>query len=58
MANASSWADIVDDQMILATTAEGKATKNRLHLDIEPVERTLAEEVERLVALGARVLDD
>lgn len=28
-------------------------TKNRLHLDLRPVDRTPEEEVERLIALGA-----
>jgi predicted enzyme related to lactoylglutathione lyase len=37
---------------------EGKATKNRLHLDIHPVDRTLLDEVERIKGLGATVVDD
>lgn len=34
-----------------------KATKNRLHLDIKPVSRGQADELERLLALGARRVD-
>ena len=37
---------------------DAKAVKNRLHLDIAPVDRTRDEEVERLVALGAHVAAD
>jgi catechol 2,3-dioxygenase-like lactoylglutathione lyase family enzyme len=35
-----------------------KAVKNRLHLDLKPVDRTREEEAERLIALGARQLAD
>jgi hypothetical protein len=38
--------------------SEGKAVKNRLHLDIRPRELTRDAEVERLVGLGARQIDD
>ena len=34
-----------------------KAVKNRLHLDIKPVSRHQATELDRLLALGARQLD-
>jgi predicted enzyme related to lactoylglutathione lyase len=37
---------------------EGKAVKNRVHLDIGPVDRTRDEEVERLTGLGGQVLAD
>ena len=37
---------------------EDKAVKNRLHLDIAPVQGSQADEVTRLVGLGASVLDD
>ncbi len=37
---------------------EDKAVKNRLHLDIAPVQVSQADEVARLVRLGASVLDD
>lgn len=34
-----------------------KTTKNRLHLDIKPVRREQADELDRLLALGARRTD-
>ena len=37
---------------------EGKAVKNRLHLDVMPSDRTQDEEIARLVGLGARVVSD
>ncbi len=40
-------------RLLFVTVPEGKAAKNRLHLDLRPDERS-ASEVERLVALGAR----
>ncbi|MET7280303.1 VOC family protein [Kribbella sp. NPDC005582] len=36
---------------------EGKTVKNRIHLDVNPTDRNQAEEVERLLALGARHVD-
>jgi predicted enzyme related to lactoylglutathione lyase len=45
--------------LLFVRVPEGKSVKNRLHLDLKPAEgSTLVEEVERLVALGATVLDD
>ena len=37
---------------------EGKAVKNRLHIDLSPTDRTRNEEVDRLLALGATLIDD
>jgi predicted enzyme related to lactoylglutathione lyase len=37
---------------------EGKAVKNRMHLDLMPARRTRDEEVERAVALGATQVAD
>jgi predicted enzyme related to lactoylglutathione lyase len=37
---------------------EGKAVKNRIHFDWMPTERTRDEEVERVIALGAKVYED
>jgi predicted enzyme related to lactoylglutathione lyase len=37
--------------------AEGKAVKNRVHLDLQP-DTTRDEEVARLVGLGATVVDN
>jgi catechol 2,3-dioxygenase-like lactoylglutathione lyase family enzyme len=36
---------------------EGKTVKNRLHLDVSPIDSTQDDEVRRLVALGARPVD-
>jgi len=36
---------------------EAKTAKNRLHLDIQPVDGTMESEVERLVELGATRID-
>ena len=36
---------------------EGKTVKNRLHVDINPADRSQGEEVERLLGLGARYAD-
>lgn len=37
---------------------EGKTVKNRVHLDLQPAERTRDQEVERAVGLGATVFAD
>lgn len=37
---------------------EGKATKNRLHLDLRPGDRSQADELERLLGHGATLLED
>ena len=43
--------------MFLAAVAEDKVVKNRLHLDLSPVDRSRGDEVERLLALGATHAD-
>jgi hypothetical protein len=43
--------------LIFGTVPESKTVKNRLHLDVSPIDRTQDEEVERLLALGARHVD-
>src|SRR6266852_4730586 len=40
--------------VIFKQVPEGKEIKNRLHLDVSPIDRSQGEEVERLFALGAR----
>lgn len=35
-----------------------KSVKNRVHLDLQPQDRTRDEEVERLLGLGATLVDD
>ncbi|QEV18639.1 VOC family protein [Streptomyces alboniger] len=44
--------------LLFVTVPEAKTVKNRLHVDLQPQDRTRDEEVERLVALGAKLVDD
>jgi hypothetical protein len=44
--------------MLFVPVPEGKSGKNRLHVDLVPVERTRDEEVERLLGLGAAQVAD
>jgi predicted enzyme related to lactoylglutathione lyase len=44
--------------LLFTRVPESKSGKNRLHLDLQPVDRTRDEEVERVVALGATPLAD
>ncbi|HEV2894532.1 MAG TPA: VOC family protein [Actinomycetota bacterium] len=43
--------------LVFVTVPEGKTVKNRLHLDIRPVDGSSGAEVERLLGLGARQVD-
>jgi Glyoxalase-like domain len=43
--------------LVFVRVPEGKVVKNRLHLDLRPVGCSHAEEVERLIGLGARRAD-
>ena len=43
--------------LVFVTVPEGKTVKNRLHLDLRPVDGSHQEEVERLLGLGARQAD-
>jgi hypothetical protein len=47
-----------DGVLLLQPVDEAKPGKNRLHLDLSPTDTTQAGEVARLVALGAKQLDD
>jgi hypothetical protein len=47
----------VPPTMFLAAVPEGKVVKNRMHLDLSPVDRSRDEEVARLEALGATRAD-
>jgi hypothetical protein len=47
-----------DPPLLFQPVSEAKAGKNRLHLDLAPMGRGQEEEVDRLVGLGATVLDD
>ncbi|MBD0691342.1 VOC family protein [Streptomyces sp. CBMA123] len=44
--------------LLFIRVPEGKSVKNRIHLDLQPQDRSRDEEVERLLALGATVLSD
>jgi hypothetical protein len=43
--------------LVFVPVPEGKTVKNRLHLDVSPIDRSQEAEVERLVGLGARHAD-
>ena len=45
-------------RLVFVTVPEAKSIKNRMHLDIVPNDRNQPDEVDRLLALGARVVDD
>ncbi|MEU3608319.1 VOC family protein [Streptomyces sp. NPDC035033] len=44
--------------LLFIQVPEGKTVKNRIHLDLQPQDRTRDEEVERLLALGATLVGD
>ncbi|MFJ9828375.1 VOC family protein [Streptomyces sp. NPDC101160] len=44
--------------LLFVRVPEKKSVKNRVHLDLQPQDRTRDEEVERVIALGASVVDD
>ncbi|MFF5496841.1 VOC family protein [Streptomyces aquilus] len=44
--------------VLFVSVPETKTAKNRVHFDLQPQDRTRDEEVERLLALGASVVDD
>ncbi|MEU6371976.1 VOC family protein [Streptomyces sp. NPDC046909] len=44
--------------LLFVTVPEPKTAKNRVHLDLQPQDRTRDEEVERLLALGATLVTD
>ncbi|MGW6392242.1 VOC family protein [Streptomyces sp. NPDC055103] len=44
--------------LLFIQVPEAKSVKNRVHLDLQPQDRTRDEEIERLLALGATLLDD
>jgi Glyoxalase-like domain len=47
----------VPPTIVFVPVPEDKTVKNRLHIDVSPIDREPAEEVERLIALGARRVD-
>lgn len=48
---------VVPPTLVFARVPESKSVKNRLHLDLSPIDRGRDEEVARLLALGARHVD-
>ncbi len=44
--------------LLFITVPEPKTVKNRVHLDLQPQDRSRDEEVERILALGATLADD
>lgn len=54
----AAWRQAVQPATLLFTPVpEGKQVKNRLHPDVSPIDCTQAEEVDRVLALGARRID-
>jgi hypothetical protein len=47
-----------DRAMIFLKVPEPKTVKNRMHVCVSPTDRTREDEVERLLGLGASVVDD
>jgi hypothetical protein len=45
-------------RVLFIEVPEGKTVKNRIHFDLWPTDRTMNEEVDRLLALGAIVHQD
>ncbi len=58
--HGTRYVEIGTDDVVLLfqQVAEPKTVKNRLHLDIAPVHGSQDDETQRLVALGARVVDE
>ena len=48
----------VPPMLTFAHVPEGKTVKNRLHLDVNPTDRSQDEEIVRLIGLGATVIYD
>ncbi len=44
--------------LLFIRVPEGKAVKNRIHFDLQPLDHTRDEEIDRLGALGATRVDD
>ena len=49
--------EVLPATLLFVPVPEGKQIKNRLHLDVSPIDRTQEEEVDRVLALGARRID-
>jgi len=44
--------------LLFIDVPDAKSTRNRLHLDLQPTDRSRDDEVERVVGLGATQIDD
>jgi catechol 2,3-dioxygenase-like lactoylglutathione lyase family enzyme len=49
---------LVGSDLLFLPVPESKAVKNRVHVDLQPQDRTRDEEVKRLLALGATLFAD
>lgn len=47
-----------EPRLLFIEVPEGKQVKNRVHLDLQPTDRTRDEEIERVIGLGAKPLHD
>jgi catechol-2,3-dioxygenase len=57
---SDQWVEIKGPQpptLLFAKVPEAKTVKNRVHIDVNPTDRSQKEEVERIVGLGARPAD-
>jgi hypothetical protein len=43
--------------IVFVKVPEGKAVKNRVHIDVSPIDASQPQEVERVLALGAKKID-
>ena len=57
VADGKSRLGVVPPTLTFSLVPEGKTVKNRVHLDVNPTDREQAEEVRRLLDLGARYAD-
>jgi predicted enzyme related to lactoylglutathione lyase len=51
-------ADGTEPALLFVRVPESKTIKNRVHLDLRPTDRPRDEEVQRVLALGATLIDD
>jgi hypothetical protein len=47
----------VPPALVFVKVAEPKRVKNRIHIDVSPIDRSQEEEVKRILSLGARRID-
>jgi hypothetical protein len=50
-------AGVLPPTIVFVTVPVSKTVKNRVHIDVSPIDRSQADEVERILALGARHVD-